>query len=89
MLEALSMYSDEMMELLLGEEEVPEELIHRVTRDATTQQDLTPVYLGTAYRNKGVQPLLDAITRYLPSPLEREVGALNRLSSRASGGGRH
>ena len=75
MLEALSMYSDELMELLLSEEEVPEDLIHRVTRQAVLEQDLTPVYLGTAYRNKGVQPLLDAITRYLPSPADREVSA--------------
>jgi elongation factor G len=75
MLEALSMYSDELMEMLLAEEEIPEELIHRITRQATCQQDLTPVYLGTAYRNKGVQPLLNAINRYLPSPLDREIVA--------------
>jgi elongation factor G len=73
MLESLSMYSDELMELLLGEEDVAEDLIHRIVRQATCQQDLTPVYLGTAYRNKGVQPLLDAVTRYLPSPPERDV----------------
>ncbi|MEX0937866.1 MAG: elongation factor G [Pirellulales bacterium] len=75
MLEALSMYSDELMELLLSEEEVPEELIHRILREATIDQDATPVLMGTAYRNKGVQPLLDAIVRYLPSPLEREISA--------------
>jgi elongation factor G len=73
MLESLSMYSDELMELLLGEEDVAEDLIHRIVRQATCQQDLTPVYLGTAYRNKGVQPLLYAVTRYLPSPPERDV----------------
>jgi elongation factor G len=77
MLEALSMYSDEMMELLLSEEEVPEELIHKVTREATLEQELTPVYLGTAFKNKGVQPLLDAITRYLPSPLDHELSAID------------
>jgi elongation factor G len=75
MLESLAMYSDEMMELLLSEEQVPEELIHRVLRSAVIGQDCTPVYMGTAYRNKGVQLLLDAITRYLPSPLDREVKA--------------
>ena len=75
MLEALSMYSDELMELLLSEEEVPEELVHRVVRDAVHAEEATPVYMGTAYRNKGVQPLLDAITRYLPSPLDREISA--------------
>ena len=75
MLEALSMYSDELMELLLSEEEVSDELIHRITREAVLEQEMTPVYLGTAFKNKGVQPLLDAITRYLPSPLDREIHA--------------
>lgn len=75
MLEALSMYSDDMMELLLSEEEVPEELVHNIIRDATINQGFTPVYLGSAYKNKGVQPLMDAINRYLPSPLDRVVQA--------------
>ncbi|HEX2474572.1 MAG TPA: elongation factor G [Lacipirellulaceae bacterium] len=73
MLEALSMYSDKLMEMLLSEEEVSEELIHDIIRHAVIEQEFTPVYLGTAYRNKGVQPLLDAITRYLPSPLDAQV----------------
>jgi elongation factor G len=73
MLEALSMYSDKLMEMLLSEEAIPEELIHELTRHAVIEQEFTPVYLGTAYRNKGVQPLLDAIMRYLPSPLDAEV----------------
>ncbi len=77
MLEALSMYSDEMMELLLGEEEVSEDLIHQVLRKAVQMQDATPVYMGSAGRNKGVQPLLDAVTRYLPSPLDREIRGSN------------
>ena len=65
MLEALSMYSDKLMEMLLSEEQVSEELIHDIIRQAVIEQEFTPVYLGTAYRNKGVQPLLDAIMRYL------------------------
>jgi elongation factor G len=73
MLEALSMYSDKLMEMLLSEEKISEELIHDIARHAVVEQEFTPVYLGTAYRNKGVQPLLDAITRYLPSPLDAEV----------------
>jgi elongation factor G len=77
MLEALSMYSDELMELLLGEEEVPEKLVYKICREATINQGFTPVYLGSAYKNKGVQPLMDAITRYLPSPLARNYTALN------------
>jgi elongation factor G len=75
MLEALAMFSDELMELLLSEEEVSQELIHSITRSVVQQQDVTPVFLGAAYRNKGVQPLLDAIARYLPSPLERDISA--------------
>ncbi len=74
-LESLSMYSDELMELLLSEETVSDELLHNVIKHAVQEQDLTPVYLGTAYRNKGVQLLLDAVTRYLPSPLDRPVKA--------------
>jgi elongation factor G len=75
MLEALSMFSDEMMELLLSEEEVPTELIHKTAHGAIQTQEITPVFMGTALGNKGVQPLLDAICRYLPSPLEREISA--------------
>ncbi len=75
MLESLSMYSDELMELLLSEETISEELIHDIIREAVQEQDLTPVFMGTAYRNKGVQLLLDAIVRYLPSPLNAPVKA--------------
>ena len=76
MLESLAMYSDEMMVLLLSEEEVSQELIHDVTMRAIQQQNATPVFLGSAFKNKGVQPLLDAICRYLPSPLDRKIKAL-------------
>jgi elongation factor G len=73
MLEALSMYSDKLMEMLLSEEEISEDVVHDIVRHAVIEQEFTPVYLGTAYRNKGVQPLLDAIVRYLPTPLDSEV----------------
>jgi elongation factor G len=69
------MYSDELMELLLAEEAVPEKLIYRIAREATINQGFTPVFMGSAYKNKGVQPLMDAINRYLPSPLDRVVTA--------------
>ncbi len=75
MLEALSMVSDEIMELLLEEVEVPLDLIYKTIREGTIAQQLCPVMVGSAYRNKGVQPLLDAIGRYLPTPLDREVFA--------------
>jgi elongation factor G len=72
MLEALSMYSDELMELLLSEEHVPDELAHKIIRDATINQGFTPVYMGSAFKNKSVQPLIDAVVRYLPNPTDRE-----------------
>jgi len=75
MLETLAMYSDELMELLLSEEEPSVDLIHKVTKQAVQAEGFTPVFVGSAYKNKGVQPLLDAIVRYLPSPLERKVKA--------------
>ena len=75
MLEQLAMYSDEMMEILLAEQPVPEDLIHRVVRSATLEQDATPVFLGSAYKNKGVQLLLDSVVRYLPCPTDREIKA--------------
>ncbi len=75
MLESLAMYNDELMEKLLSEEAVSEELIHKVAEQAAQGQDVTLVFLGSAFRNKGVQLLLDAICRYLPSPLDREIKA--------------
>ena len=72
MLEALSMYSDEMMEKLLGEEVIDEASIHDTIRNAVLEQEFTPVYMGSAFKNKAVQPLLDAVIRYLPSPLDIE-----------------
>ena len=76
MLEALSMFSDELMELLLSEEDVPGELVHDVMQSAVRNQEITPVLIGSAYKNKGVQPLLDAVVRYLPSPVEHEIKAV-------------
>jgi elongation factor G len=75
MLESLAMYSDELMEQLLSETEVSQDVIHEVTKNATQQQGMTPIFLGSAYQNKGVQPLLDAIVRYLPSPKQRTINA--------------
>lgn len=75
MLEALAMVSDEVMELLMEEADVPIDLIHRTIREATIAQQICPVLVGSAYKNKGVQLLLDAVNRYLPSPLDREIFA--------------
>src|SRR5262245_14595790 len=67
MLDAVSMFSDELTEAVL-EEKVTAELIHDAVRKGVLGLQLCPVFLGSAYKNKGVQPLLDAVTRYLPSP---------------------
>ncbi len=75
MLDVISMFSDEMTELLLEEKEVPAELIHNTIRSAVLERKLTPVFMGSAYKNKGVQLLLDAVNRYLPSPLDRQYVA--------------
>jgi elongation factor G len=71
MLDAVSMFSDPLTEAIL-EEKVTEELIHEAIRKGTLSMELTPVFLGSAYKNKGVQKLLDAVNLYLPSPLDIE-----------------
>ena len=77
MLETLSMFSDDLMVALLEEAEVPVEDIYKVIRDATLSHEITPVMMGTAFKNKGVQTLLDAVVRFLPSPLDREISAID------------
>ena len=69
MLDAISMFSDELTEAMI-EERVTEELIRGAIRQGTLARKLTPVLIGSAYKNKGVQPLLDAVVHYLPDPTE-------------------
>ncbi len=78
MLDAVSMFSDELMEAIL-EETVTEDMIHDAVRKGVLANELTPVYMGSAYKNKGVQLLLDAVTRYLPSPTDIDNTALRML----------
>jgi len=70
MLEAVSMFDDQMMEDLLEEKEIAEESIHAAVKIGVQSLELCPVYMGSAFKNKGVQLLLDAVISYLPSPLE-------------------
>ncbi len=70
MLEQLYDYSDELMELALEGSEVPPELLRRVLREATLHQMVVPVLCGSALDYVGVQPILDAVVSYLPSPLD-------------------
>ena len=87
MLEALSLYSDDLMEALLEEREIPEKDIHKIIREATLASEITPVMMGTAFKDKGVQELLDAVTRYLPSPLDREISAISKDEMDEEGNG--
>ena len=70
MVEAAAEQNDELMEKFLGGEDLTEEEIMSALRVATLDCAVTPVLCGTSYRNKGVQPLLDAVLAYLPSPLD-------------------
>jgi elongation factor G len=76
MLDAASMFSDELMQAIL-DDSVTEELIHKAVRKGTISRQITPVFIGSAYKNMGVQPVLDAVTHYLPSPAEVENSALD------------
>ncbi len=70
MVEAAAEQNDDLMEKFLGGEELTQEEIMSALRTGTLSCSLTPVLCGTSYRNKGVQPLLDAVLAYLPSPLD-------------------
>jgi elongation factor G len=71
MLDAVSMFNDDMMNLMLEEKPVPAKMIDDTLRKVCIKRLLTPVFCGSAYKNKGVQLLLDGVERYLPSPLDR------------------
>lgn len=70
MVERIAEASDEVMTLFLEDAEIPDELLRSALRAAILENRAVPVLCGTALRNKGVQPLLDAIIQYLPSPLD-------------------
>ncbi len=70
LIDAATMFSDELTEAVLEGGDVSCELITDAIRKGAVARKLTPVFIGSAYKNKGVQPLLDAVTSYLPCPLE-------------------
>ena len=70
LLDAVSMFDDEIMEMYLEGKEIPTAKIRAAIRKATVAVEMIPVVCGTSYRNKGVQPLLDNIVEYMPSPLD-------------------
>ena len=76
MLDAVSMHSDELMEAVL-EGRPTEDLVRAAVRRGVVARKLVPVFVGSAYRNKGIQPLLDAVVHYLPNPSEVENRAID------------
>ncbi len=76
LVDAASMFSDELMEAALDEKVTADVLIDAI-RNGTLVRGLTPVFIGSAYKNKGVQPLLDAVTHYLPQPMDIENFAMD------------
>ncbi|RZB35890.1 MAG: elongation factor G [Desulfobacteraceae bacterium Eth-SRB2] len=77
LIDAASMFSDELTEAVLEEQEVTEEMIISAVRMGTLTRQITPVFMGSAYKNKGVQPLLEAITKLLPCPYDVKNEALD------------
>jgi len=70
LIDAASMFSDELTEAILEEQDLTADMIIDAVRRGTLARKLTPVYVGSAYKNKGIQPLLDAVTYLLPSPAD-------------------
>ena len=74
MIESVVETDDELMEKYFGGEEITEEEIKKALRTATIEGTVVPVLCGTAFKNKGIQPLLDAIVAYMPSPVDINEG---------------
>jgi elongation factor G len=90
LLEKLADFDEGVMEKYLNDSEITPEELYKALRKATLSLDIVPVLCGSAFKNKGVQPLLDAVTRYLPSPLDippvqgqdKEGGVITRNADR-------
>jgi elongation factor G len=77
LLDKISMFNDDIMEILLEDKEPDIDIIKSTVRKAVLSRDLTPVFMGSAFKNKGVQPLMDAVGDYLPNPNDRKYFAIN------------
>ncbi|MCF8045656.1 MAG: elongation factor G [Desulfarculaceae bacterium] len=77
MIDAASMFSDDLTDAILEEKPISEKMIYDAVRRGTNARELTPVFMGSAYKNKAVQPLLNAVVEYLPSPLDIENEAID------------
>jgi len=81
LLDKISLLSEEITEKLLENKAIDRELILSVLRKGTLNREITPVLIGSAYKNKGVQNLLDAVINYLPSPVEKELVTATDISN--------
>lgn len=84
LIDTASMFSDELTEAILEEKKISESLIISALRNGTLSRKITPVLLGSAYKNKGVQLLLDAVTKLLPCPADIENEALDMDNEEAT-----
>ncbi|MBR9982766.1 MAG: elongation factor G, partial [Desulfatitalea sp.] len=84
LIDAATMFSDELTEAVLGETPVTPEMLLGAVRTGVLKRQLTPVFMGSAYKNKGVQPLLDAVVALLPSPADVVNEALDLNAAEAA-----
>jgi len=84
LLDTVSLFSDVLTEAVLEGRDISPEMIREAVRRGTVSRKITPVFLGSAYKNKGVQLLLDAVTQYLPCPEEIENTALDLTNGETS-----
>lgn len=77
LIDAASIFSDELTEAILNESEITSELIYTAMRKGTLERKITPVYMGSAYKNKAIQPMLDGVNYLLPCPSEVENVAMD------------
>ena len=77
LLDAAALFSDDLTEAILEEAPVSETMIWEALREGTIRRAITPVFMGSAYKNKGVQPLLNGVTHLLPSPLDVQNEAMD------------
>ncbi len=77
MMDEVSIFSEDLTDAILEEKDITKDLIMQAVRTGTIAREMTPVFLGSAYKNKAVQPLLNAVISYLPSPLDIENEAID------------
>ncbi|MGD8267663.1 MAG: elongation factor G, partial [Desulfobacterales bacterium] len=83
LIDAATMFSDDLTEAVLEERDIPEDLLIAALRTGVLSREITPVMMGSAYKNKGIQLLLDAVNNYLPCPAEVENVALDTENEEA------